>query len=200
MAEDIKGLIEKIQRDGVNAAEEKARQIEAEATRRAKEIISKAKGEAEKILAEAQDLAVRKQESTKVSLQQAARDTLLSLKKEINAMLDRLITLRLQEALTPEEIAKIINLLIKDYGREDKGEVVISLSKQDYEKMERGFLGGLKDAAKKGIVLRPSQDISGGLIISYDAGKSHFDFTDKMLAGYISSSIKPKLAEILDTD
>jgi vacuolar-type H+-ATPase subunit E/Vma4 len=45
--------------------------------------------------------------------------------------------------------------------------------------------------------VQPSEDISSGFIISYDQGKSYFDFSDKALAEYIAGYLKPQLSEIL---
>ena len=48
MTEDIKGLIEKINQEGIKSAEEKARKIESEAIRQAEEIVARAKKDAQK--------------------------------------------------------------------------------------------------------------------------------------------------------
>lgn len=197
MAEDIKSLIEKIQQEGIKVAEDKARAIEEEAFSQAKEIVKKAQAEAGHILAQAKDKNAKTEESTKEVIKQAGRDLLLSLRKEINAMLDKLIMARVNDALKPEELVKIINALIKDYHGKEKDQIVISLKKEDSEKIENAFLNELKEEAKKGIALKPSEEILGGFIISYDAGKSHFDFTDKAIAEYIGLYLKPKLGEIL---
>jgi vacuolar-type H+-ATPase subunit E/Vma4 len=45
--------------------------------------------------------------------------------------------------------------------------------------------------------LRPAEEISGGFTISFDDGKSCYDFTDKALAEYIGIYLKPKLNQIL---
>ena len=193
MSEDIKNLIEKIQQEGIQVAEEKAQEIEAEAKKQAKEIIEKAQREAEALLARAKEQNVRMEESTRASLQQAGRDMLLSLKKEINAMLEKLIISRVGEALSTEEVVKIITALVKDYKGQEKGQVIISLKKEDLEKLEKGFSAELKEQVKKGIILKPAEEITGGLIISFDNGKSHFDFTDQALAEYIGTYLKPKL-------
>ncbi|MFH0762478.1 MAG: hypothetical protein V1925_01130 [Candidatus Omnitrophota bacterium] len=198
MSEDIKGLIEKIREEGVQAAEDKAKQIEEEARRRAQEVLDKARQEAEKIIREAALEAARKKESTEALLRQAGRDLLLSLKKEINAMLNRLIVAEAAEALSPEELSRIIGLLIKDYSAQDGGDVIITLKKSDCEKLSKGFLGKLKEEAKKGITLKASEEIQAGFVISFDKGKSQYDFTNKALAEYISSYLKPQLSRILE--
>ena len=46
-------------------------------------------------------------------------------------------------------------------------------------------------------MLKPAEDILGGFTISFDSGKSQFDFTDQALAEYIGQYLKPKLEEIL---
>jgi V/A-type H+-transporting ATPase subunit E len=195
MTEDIKNLIEKIQEEGVKVAEDKARGIEEQARRQAQGIIKKANSEAERIIVQAQDRVAKMEESANASLKQVGRDLLLSLKKEINEMLDRIIRLHVHESLNIDELIKIISTLIKENkGRED---IMISLNKDDFQKLEKGIFNELREEIKKGVTLKPSEDILGGFIISYDAGKSHFDFTDKALAEYIGSYLRPKLAELL---
>ncbi len=197
MAEEIKDLIEKIQNEGVKVAEEKARSIEEAARQKAREILEKAGSQAAGLIAEAKEQNARLEASTQAALRQAGRDFILGLKKEINGLLDKLITLRLRQALNPEEMAKIIPALIKDYRGKTDGEAIISLKKEDLEEMAAGFLSELKEEIKKGITLKPSEDILGGFIISYDGGKSYFDFTDQALAEYISAYLAPKLSQIL---
>jgi vacuolar-type H+-ATPase subunit E/Vma4 len=195
MAEEIKDLIEKIQQEGIKAAEDKAREIENQANRQAEEIIKKAKVQAERLINEAKDKIAKMEESSKSLLKQAGRDLILSLRQEINAMLEKLILSSVRQTLNLGEMAKILNALVKNYS--SKEDVIIALNKEDLEKMEKGFLEALKEETNKGIIIRPSDDIQAGFIISYDNGKSYYDFSDKSLAEYIGSYVKPKLNELL---
>lgn len=198
MSEDIKGLIEKIQKEGITAAENKAKEIEALAVKRAEEIITEAKRDAKKIISEAGLEAKRAKESTQLALSQAARDMLLSLEREINAMLMRLVAQKVHEALTAEELAKIIHSSIKEHAAKAKEEIIISLSKSDAQRIE-GLLGDLKEQVKAKIIVRPADEIQAGFMISFDSGRSQFDFSEKALAEYIGSYLKPRLNEILKT-
>jgi V/A-type H+-transporting ATPase subunit E len=198
MAEEIKDLIKKIQEEGIQAAQDKAKEIELEAKRKAEAILQKAKLEAEKIISEANEKISRMEQSAKVSIQQAGRDSLLSLRQEIDAILTRLIQSSISQALSPSEMAKIIIELVKKFASHGKEDVLVLLKKEDLEKMEKEFLSRLKDEAKKEIVLKSAQDIAGGFIISFDSGKSHFDFTDKALAEHMSSFLKPQLSKMLN--
>ncbi len=195
MAQDIKNLIEKIQQEGIRIAEEKAKEIENQARRQVTQILEKAKTEAARLISEAKEEIDRTKEEQKTFLAQAARDLLLALRKEISAMLERIILQEVKDTLTPEAMYKIIAELIKGLCHE---EIVISLNKEDLANLEKEFLRKLKEETKKGVVLKPSEEISGGFIISFDRGKSHFDFSDKSLAEYLSTYLKPKLKEVLE--
>jgi len=197
MAEDIKALIEKINQEGVVAAEARAKEIEDKAKLKADEIIKKAQGRAEKISQETKEALSLAQEKEKSLLNQAGRDLLLVLRQEINDMLARLINLQVQDALTPESLSRILTNITHNFDFRGGSEIIISVNKDDLGALESGFLAKLKDEAKKKIILKSSDDIRAGFIISYDAGKSQFDFTDASLAGYIGTFLKPKLKEIL---
>jgi len=198
MPEEIKDLIEKIQEEGIKVAEDKAKALELEARRKAGQILNNAQAEAEKILAEANEKVSRMEQGAKVSINQAGRDLILSLKEKIDSMLQRLIQASVSEALSPPEMARILVDLIKKSGSHAKEDIVVLLKKDDLEKMEREFLSRIKEETKKGIILKPAQDIGAGFMISFDAGNSHFDFTDKTLAEYLGSFIKPYLRQILN--
>lgn len=197
MAEEIKELIEKIRSEGVRAGEEKARAIELDAVKKARKIIAEAEAEAGRILNEARVSISRSEESSRSSLKQAARDVIIGLKKEILAVLNKITLSHARKTLTIEETGKLITHLLKECKAKDKGDVIISLKKEDAEKLAGASMSELSDELKKNLVLKPSEDVHGGFTISYDHGKSYYDFTDKALAEYIGSYIRPKLSEIL---
>lgn len=200
MAEELKELIEKIQEEGVRAAEEKGKAIESAAKARAERLVEDAEREASRILAQAREQVGRLEEGSRESVKQAARDTMLTLRKEIAAMLERLVSAHVHKALDPQDLVKILATVIKGCGRADaqhKDQIVISLRKEDLEKVEKVLFAELGQDAKRGIALRPSADLRGGFLISYDSGKSYFDFSDKALAEYLSSHLKGPLAEIV---
>ena len=197
MADQIKELIEKINQEGVAAAEEKARQIESRAKAQAETILQKADSQAKKIIEDAQEKVKRLQESSEASLKQTGRDVLLGLKRQIEETLQKLISSDVSAALNSEELSDIIAALVKEFcGRENK-DVIVYLSGEDKNKLEGHFLARLKSELKKGIELRAQEDIQSGFIISFDAGKSSFDFSGQALAEYIGSSLKNKVAQLL---
>jgi vacuolar-type H+-ATPase subunit E/Vma4 len=198
MAEELKGLIEKIQEEGVRSAEAKASEIIRRATAEAAGITAKAKKDADKAVADAKTQITRLEDSSRATLKQAGRDFMLTLRKEILSMLDKLVASHVHKALTAEELIAVIMAVLKGCRKDDAHEIIISMKREDLEKLEKAFLNELRSEIKKGITLKPSDDVHGGFMISYDSGKSYYDFTDKALAKYLSTSLKPALAGILD--
>ena len=198
MAQEIKDLIAKIQQEGIQVAQVQAAQIQAEAEAAALKIISEAKNQAQRIIEQANSQAKRLDESTQAALKQAGRDLLISLKQEIISMLDRLIKLELRQALTAEELSKIIAATIKNAPLSLGSQIIVSLNKQDKDKLEQGFLKQLVQATKKEIILKSADAIESGFVISFDAGKSIFDFSGQALSNYISEYLRPELNKILN--
>ncbi|MCU0631801.1 MAG: hypothetical protein MUC66_02360 [Methanolinea sp.] len=197
MAEEIRDLIDKINQDGIQAAEEKATHIEAHAKQKADEIIASSRLEAERIIAAAQERIQQEEEREKALLAQAGRDLLLSLRNEMNAMLERIIVPDVRQALSPEVLSGLISTIARQYNEGEHENIEVLLTKEDLEVLERHYFSRLKEETKKNIILRPAEEISGGFIISFDSGKSCYDFSDRSLAEYIGTYLKPKLNRIL---
>ncbi len=198
MAQEIKDLIAQIQKEGVQQAQAQAQQIQIQSRRDAEKIILGAQAEAAKIIEQANIQAAKLSDSTQSALKQASRDLLISLKEEIISMLERLIKTRLQEALSPEELAQIIGALIKNAPLSLGSQIEVSLNQKDKDRLEQGLLKQLVETAKQGIVLKSAVGISSGFVISFDGGKSIFDFSAQALSDYILGSLHPELNKILN--
>ena len=197
MPEEIRDLIEKINQEGIKAAEEKAQNIESLAKQKADDILSQARLEAEKIIAAAEDRVRRQETAEKALLAQAGRDLLLSLRKEINAMLDRIVVSDIQQALTPERLSGLLSEIVRNYEGVESSDITVFLKKEDLEILEKTIFQKLREETNNKIVLKPTEEISGGFTISFDRGKSCYDFSDRALAEYIGVYLKPKLNQLL---
>ena len=105
MSEDLQGLLEKINRDGIEKAEASAAVIIAEAKTKAAEIVKAANDEAKRTAAEAQasakDFIVRAEQA----VAQASRDTIINLKDSIAKLLERVLTDNIDKALGDPDVA-----------------------------------------------------------------------------------------------
>jgi vacuolar-type H+-ATPase subunit E/Vma4 len=112
-------------------------------------------------------------------------------------MLGRIVVSDIRQALTPEALARLLSDVVRNYSAGESSEITIFLNKEDLERLEKNYLYKLREGTKKSIILRPAEEISGGFMISFDDEKSRYDFTDRALADYIGTYLKPKLNQVL---
>jgi vacuolar-type H+-ATPase subunit E/Vma4 len=198
MPEEIRDLIEKINQEGIRAAEERAKTIEDEARQRSDAILSRAQAEADAMISAAKERIRLEDERERALLAQAGRDLLLSLRGEINAMLGRVVVSDIRQGLSAEALFRLLSEIIRNYNAKERSDIIVSLNRKDLELMEQHYMDKLRHEVAKGITLQPGEDIQGGFTISFDNGKSYYDFTDKALAQYIITYLKPKLKKILE--
>lgn len=199
MSENLKGLLEKINQEGIKSAEKKAGEIEDKARLDAEKVLSDARKLAGEIVQKAEAEVEKTQVNAELSLKQASRDLLLSLKEDIKKMLNKIIAGEIHKALSNEEIAGILAGLIDKYveknGQAD--DIKVLVKKEDLEKIKNSFMSKLKDRVKAGVEFRPSPNINAGFSISFDKGKLYFDFSDEGLLETLCAYLNPELAKII---
>ena len=168
MAQQIQELINKIKQEGVEAAEHKARDIERSAEKKAEEIVHQAKKESERLLREAQESIKKLEASSRMNLIQSARDTLLSLKGEIQNLLKKIVDQKVSESLAVEHLSSLIGKVVADVLTSEKApkDMILILNEDDLRKLKEGFLVELQHRLKKDIKLQASEDVTKGLLIS----------------------------------
>jgi len=198
MSQQVQELINKIKSEGIQEAQQKSKEIDAQARQDAQKIIDDAKNQAQAIIAKANEDIRKAEESGRMALKQAARDTLLSVRREITHILKQVIAKHVHDTLTPETLADIIQTVVKatlSQQKEDTG-VLITLNHDDLEKLKSGAMAKLQHQLKKPIKFQSSADTGKGFTISFDGGKSSFDFTDASLAEYLSAYLNSEVASL----
>lgn len=198
MTERIQELLDKIKNEGIEVAEAKARDIEARAQTRAGEIVALAQEEAARIVSGAKMESQKTKDVVEAALKQASRDMLLRLRKEITKTLEGIVLKDLRESLSPEVMVSLIQKIAAAYfNNAQAGDIQVALSGEDLKKLENGFLAKLKGALKQPLVLRSADNIRAGFTISFDQGKSCFDFTDESLAEFLGQYLSEHVTKIL---
>ncbi|MDP2910746.1 MAG: hypothetical protein Q8N76_00160 [Candidatus Omnitrophota bacterium] len=199
MPENLKGLLEKINQEGIKSGEQKAMVIEDKARIGAEKILTDAKKLADEIIQKAKLEAEKTMVSANLSVKQASRDLLLALKEDIRKMLSKIIAGEINKSLSDEEIAGILAGLIDKYteknGKAD--DIKVLVKKENLEKIKDTLISKLKDKVKSGVEFRPSPNINAGFSISFDKGKSYFDFSDEGLLETLCGYLNPELAKII---
>jgi len=198
MSEQVQELIDKIKAEGVAAVQQRAKEIEAVAQKKAQEILREAQQRTEKMLRETQSEIKKSQEAAEMAIKQAARDTLLSLRKEINRLLNRIVAQEVSGALSAEQTSRIIEAVVKGFApRSSDKEIKVVLNPADLKILKNGALIKLQKELKNSLTIQSSEDIHKGFTISFDAGKSYFDFSDASLAEYMGSFLNEELGQLL---
>ena len=71
------------------------------------------------------------------------------------------------------------------------------VNKADADKLKNGLFKKLQDQLKKPIAFESTADVEKGFIISFDGGKSSFDFSDDSLAEFLSIYLNEEIASLL---
>ena len=199
MAEELQNLIERIKQEGVENAQKQAEEIISKATAKASDLVNAAQEKAEAILKKAQsDTEIYTERSIK-TLEQAARDVLISVGHGVERLFKDIIEQSLAESLTPEELMRMIVAMVKAYTDQGMTEnrVDVLVSPEDQEKIKKLYMSKYRDVLGKGVEIRSDDDIIKGFRISLRDGQVYHDFTLESIADVLSSFIQPKIAEIV---
>ncbi len=196
MAEDLQGLLNKIQSEGVNKAEEEKARIIASAKEEAAKIVADAKAKAEETVKKAESDAKSSEERAKAAIRQAARDVIIALKSDLDARIKAVAKDCLGKAVDADTLAKTV-LEIAKSGSQDKGIQAI-VSEKDAAALESSVKGGLLANLKVKPLISIGKGFGSGLKVGFVGEDVMFDLTDDALAGLIGEFVGPKLAAIID--
>lgn len=195
MAEDIQGLLNRIQSEGIEKAEAEKKQILDQAKQQAESIVARAKEEAAEIIKNAESEAAVNESKGKAAVKQAARDVLLSLQADLQKRLEVIVRDSLGEALTPEVLGQIVLKMAEKYLAQDGSATIeLLLSPGDAATLESGLKAGLLANLKAKPEIKMSSNLSSGLKIGVKGSDLFFDFSDDALTEVICSYAGPKLA------
>lgn len=199
MSQHVQELIDKIKSEGIQAAKQEAGEITKQARDQANKINEDAMTASDQLLQNAKKDIKKMHESTHMALKQASRDMLLALRNEIENMLKKIISSQVKDSLSSDQLANIITEVIKSSSEADQlaPDIRITLNIKDLKKLEESYIAKLKEKVKGTIKLEASDDIDKGFTISYDAGKSDFDFTDESLAQFLSQYLNSQVSDLL---
>ncbi len=192
----LKELIEKIKTDGVKNAEEKAAEIVRNAEIKSAEIIDNANKEAQKIKDSAKTEALRSEQSGKEALKQAGRDLILDVKGQLNDIFSELLKAGTAEAMTGKALTDGITSIIQNWKGE-MDDLSILISEKQLSEIDKELKAKLAKEIKSGLDVKPYKGATAGFRVSEKDGKAFFDFTDEVLANFLSRYLNSTLTETI---
>jgi len=188
MSEDIQGLLDKINREGVEKARAEADRIVAEARAQAEKIVGDANNEAARAIAEAERSAKTYMEGANATVQQAMRDILAGAERSIQDKLQKLLAKDVDHALADEKtVLEIVSAAVKEIA--SKGEISAPSRVVDMLKAQLASLGSF--------TLVTDESVGSGFSVKVEDGRVEHDFTGKAISEELSRHLRPDLAALL---
>ncbi|MDR0452614.1 MAG: V-type ATP synthase subunit E [Treponema sp.] len=194
----LQELIEKIKKDGIEAATEEALRLKTQAEDEAARILDDARKEAGDIVAKAKADAERFEKAGIASVGQASRNLVLAFKTEIQAVLDKLVAQELASAYSDDALKAALPDIIKGWAK-GADSLSLILPEASLKKLEAFFQGKLSSELKNGLELKSDRNLGAGFLISNKDGSAYYDFSAESVAELLSAYLNPRLAEILQT-
>jgi V/A-type H+-transporting ATPase subunit E len=194
----LQELIDKIKKAGVDSADKKAAQIEAEAEKKAEEIIADAEKRAEDILKKAKAESQKFEMVSEEAIVQAGRNMLLSFRESLLAELNVIVQEKTEKSLSKDVLSKLIPDVVKAWCKNtDASELSVLLSEKDLKALTSNFKTQLKAQISKGLEIKADKTLSAGFRIGVKNGQAFYDYSAESLAQMFSAYLNPKVSELL---
>lgn len=194
MAEDLQALMQRIQKDAVDKAENEAAAIIARAKEKAAEIVKAAEAEAAAKLEKADKDAEAFTERSERTLEQSARDLLLSVGKNLEKMILDLLNLQVEKSLDESTVKQMLLTVAKSYTTD----VDVEFSEADASKLSSFVMGEFAKELGKGVKVESDKGVKFGFRIKLDGGKVTHEFTEAAMADALSALLRPQLSRVVN--
>jgi len=199
MPEDLKSLLNRIQKDGVEKAEIEAEQLIAKAKEKAAAVVREAEASAHATREKAEQDAAAFMERAEKSLKQAARDVVLSVGEATSATFATLVNQTVSETLTPSTLKQMLVALVEAYSANKQGEarIEILLPPGQQKQVLDLFMAEFKEKMRSGIEIKSDGSVLSGFRVSLLDDQVEHDFSGQAIADALCQLIRPRIGEIV---
>ena len=199
MAEELQNLLDRIQKDGVEKAEAEATKIVSQTRKEAKSIVTEAENEAGVIREKAEADARLFTEHGRKSLEQAARDVILSVGDAVSRVAKEIVSREISQAMTGDTLKQMLVKVVESYCRQESGDsrIEILLSPKQQKDVVDYFMSEYGKAVRKGLEIKADNTIIAGFRVSMVGEGVEHDFSEEAIAEAICQLVRPQLAEIV---
>ena len=200
MHSKIKELTEKIQREGLDKANQEAERIIQSAKAEAERLVNDAKAEAEKIREKARKSAEDFSERIKSEVRMSQQQALVNLKKEITELIQTPVVKEpLEQSLNDREFMnKLLETMVKNWKNSSEDvNLQILLPKEHVESAEKYMKKKVNGLMNNGLVIKEYPGIKKGFEIQPHNGHYKISLTDEAFEHFIKEHFKPGTVEFL---
>lgn len=194
----LQELIDRIKKDGVEAAETQAEVILKSAKDEAERIISDAKAQADKIMSDAKNENERIVKSGEDAIRQAGRNLLISFRESVAKELNAIIGENISSVYSSDALLQIIIKAVEGWvEKPDAEEITVILSSEDLNKLENTIQKALKAKMLTGVTLKANDNFDGGFRIAVNGDGAYYDYSKEAVADMLSNYLSPKITALL---
>ncbi|MGB4240546.1 MAG: ATPase [Kiritimatiellia bacterium] len=198
MAEELQHLIERIRKEGVESGAQAADALVAEAKQKAATIVAEAQKQAKDLVTKAEQDAAALAERGRATLQQAARDLLISIGGAVGDVVGGIVDAKVGAALSPELMAQMLLKLAEAYAQNGgEGGIVAMLGEADAAAVRAYFAKEYQDKLAAGIQIESSKEVFKGFRVGAKGGQVFHDFTKEAIAESLAHFLRPELGQIV---
>lgn len=202
MSTELQSLLDKIQSEGVAKAEAEANRILEEARKKAAAIVAEAETQRTASQARAETEAQQFQQRAEQSVRQAARDAVLGVREAVEQMLRRILLSGVTQALAPDVMKTLVIEAVRAYIATSSGgeHAAVKVPPDQAGALREAVLQEVREAAAKGLEIRPDRDVRAGFRVSLAEGRIEHDFTAEAIQDAMARLLRPALAELLTSE
>ena len=199
MAEELQHLIDRIQKEAVQAAEDKAGHILSQAKEKAAAMVKDAEAKAKASLAKADKDAEAFTERSTKALEQAARDLLISVGQGVENILQDIVDESVDKALSLDVLKQMLVKMAEAYAQRqgDESRIELLISEQDQKELIQFFADQYKAKMLHGVEVHVDSSVFKWFKVSFVDSHVYHDFTKEAIAESLVSFLRPQLAEIV---
>ena len=194
MSENLDDLLEKIQREGVDKANEKAAKLLADAEAKAKDVCARAEAQAKGILEKAEKQAEAYAESSKRTIRQAAANTLIEVEGAVTRLFEKLLSVEVSKSMADTGLVEgLVAEAVRAYA-DGTGSVSVAAGAKLCDALRAKLAG---QAAKGGVDVVLDETAGNGFRVLLANGRIEHNFTGQAVAEALAAQLRPSLAELL---
>jgi len=199
MAEELQHLIDRLQKDGVEKAEAQAAKIISAAKEKAAGLVRESEEKARAHMAKAERDAQAFMERSIRSLEQAARDLLISVGQGVENILADIVAENVDKALTIEVLEQMLVKMAEAYAAKqgEESRIELLVNPKDQEQLVKFFSEKYRQKLVQGVKLHANADILKGFKVAFVQGHVQHDFSREAIAESLVNFLRPQLAEVV---
>jgi V/A-type H+-transporting ATPase subunit E len=199
MAEELQHLIDRIQKEAIGNAEAEANRIVSQAREKAAGMIRDAEAKARARLEKAdEDAKVFVERSTR-TLEQSARDLLITVGQGVENILTDIVDESVEQAMPVSVLQQMLLRIAEAYVAKEGAESRIEflISEEDQAEIIRFFADQYRQHLVRGVNIHTDNGVLKGFRVAIREDHVYHDFTKPAIAEALSNFLRGHLSEIV---